>query len=50
MDTMSQRIAFFRKRARFTREDFAEKCSVIPQAVSLWENGYHLAISIWKKL
>ena len=38
MDTMGQRIAFYRKKAGLTQEDLAEKCSVTPQAVSKWEN------------
>lgn len=38
MDSMGQRIAFYRKRAGLTQEELAGKCSVTPQAVSKWEN------------
>ncbi len=38
MNTLGQRIAYYRKRAGLTQEELAEKCSVTPQAVSKWEN------------
>ena len=38
MNTLGQRIAFYRKKCNFTQEELAEKCSVTPQAVSKWEN------------
>ncbi len=38
MNTLGQRIAFYRKKCNLTQEELAEKCSVTPQAVSKWEN------------
>ena len=38
MNTIGQRIAYYRKKANLTQEELAEKCSVTPQAVSKWEN------------
>ena len=38
MTTLGQRIAYYRKRAKLTQEELAERCSVTPQAVSKWEN------------
>lgn len=38
MNTLGQRIAYYRKKLSLTQEELAEKCSVTPQAVSKWEN------------
>lgn len=38
MNSLGQRISYYRKKAGFTQEELAEKCSVTPQAVSKWEN------------
>ena len=38
MQTLGERIAYYRKRRGLTQEQLAEKCSVTPQAVSKWEN------------
>ncbi len=38
MNTLGQRIAYYRKKGGLTQEELAEKCSVTPQAVSKWEN------------
>lgn len=38
MNSLGQRISFYRKKAGYTQEELAEKCSVTPQAVSKWEN------------
>ena len=39
LDTLSERIAFYRRKCGLTQEELAEKCSVTPQAVSKWENS-----------
>jgi transcriptional regulator with XRE-family HTH domain len=39
MNSLSERIAYYRKKANLTQEVLAEKCSVSAQAVSKWENG-----------
>ena len=39
LDTLDERIAFYRKKCGLTQEELAEKCSVTPQAVSKWENA-----------
>ena len=39
LDTLGERIAFYRKKCGLTQEELAEKCSVTPQAVSKWENA-----------
>ena len=39
MNTLGERIAYFRKESGMTQEQLAEKCSVTAQAVSKWENG-----------
>lgn len=39
LDTLDERIAYYRKKCGLTQEDLAEKCSVTPQAVSKWENA-----------
>lgn len=36
--TIGQSIAFYRKKAKLTQEDLAEKLNVTSQAVSKWEN------------
>lgn len=38
MDTLGQRIAFYRKTQNMTQAELAEACSVSAQAVSKWEN------------
>ena len=38
MNTLGQRISYYRKKLSLTQEELAEKCSVTPQAVSKWEN------------
>ena len=38
MNTLGQRIAYFRKQNGLTQENLAELCSVSAQAVSKWEN------------
>ena len=38
MNTLGQRIAYFRKQKGLTQEALAELCSVSAQAVSKWEN------------
>lgn len=38
MQTLGERIAYYRKKNGMTQEQLAEKCSVTPQAVSKWEN------------
>lgn len=39
MNSLGERIAYYRKKAGLTQEGLAEKCSVSAQAVSKWENG-----------
>ena len=39
MNTLAERIAYFRKQKGLTQEGLAELCSVSAQAVSKWENG-----------
>ena len=39
LDTLDERIAFYRKKCGLTQEELAEKCSVTPQAVPKWENA-----------
>ena len=39
LDTLDERITYYRKKCGLTQEDLAEKCSVTPQAVSKWENA-----------
>ena len=38
MNSLGQRIAYYRKKNDLTQEQLAEKCSVTAQAVSKWEN------------
>lgn len=38
MQTLGQRIAFYRKAANMTQSELADACSVTAQAVSKWEN------------
>lgn len=38
MNSLGERIAYYRKKIQLTQEELAEKCSVTPQAVSKWEN------------
>ncbi len=38
MNSLGERIAYYRKKAGLTQENLAEKCSVTSQAVSKWEN------------
>ena len=38
MNSLGERIAYYRKKNNFTQEQLAEKCSVSAQAVSKWEN------------
>lgn len=38
MNTLGQRIAYYRKAANLTQAELAEACSVTAQAVSKWEN------------
>lgn len=38
MNSLGERIAFYRKKVKLTQEQLAEKCSVTSQAVSKWEN------------
>ena len=38
MNSLGERIAFYRKKKGLTQEQLAEKCSVSAQAVSKWEN------------
>ena len=38
MNTLGQRIAYYRKAANMTQAELAEACSVTAQAVSKWEN------------
>ena len=38
MQTLGERITYYRKKNGMTQEQLAEKCSVTPQAVSKWEN------------
>lgn len=37
MNTIGQRISFYRKKEGWTQEQLSEKCSVTPQAISKWE-------------
>ena len=39
LDTLNERITYYRKKCGLTQEELAEKCSVTPQAVSKWENA-----------
>lgn len=39
MNSLGERIAYYRKKVGLTQESLAEKCSVSTQAVSKWENG-----------
>lgn len=39
MNTLGERIVYYRKKLSLTQEALAEKCSVTAQAVSKWENG-----------
>ncbi len=39
LDTLNERITFYRKKCELTQEELAERCSVTPQAVSKWENA-----------
>ena len=39
MNSLGERIAYYRKKVGLTQEVLAEKCSVSAQAVSKWENG-----------
>lgn len=39
LNSLNERIAYYRKKCGLTQEELAEKCSVTPQAVSKWENG-----------
>lgn len=39
LDTLDERITYYRKKCGLTQEELAEKCSVTPQAVSKWENA-----------
>ena len=39
LQTIGERIAYYRKKSGLTQEELAEKCSVTPQAVSKWENN-----------
>ena len=38
MNSLGERIAYYRKKIQLTQEQLAEKCSVSAQAVSKWEN------------
>lgn len=38
MNSLGERIAYYRKKVGLTQEQLAEKCSVTAQAVSKWEN------------
>lgn len=38
MNSLGERIAYYRKKQNLTQEQLAEKCAVTPQAVSKWEN------------
>jgi len=38
MNSLGERISFYRKKSNLTQEQLAEKCSVTAQAVSKWEN------------
>lgn len=38
MNSLGERIAYYRKKKELTQEQLAEKCSVTAQAVSKWEN------------
>ena len=38
MQTLGERIAYYRKAANMTQSELAEACSVTAQAVSKWEN------------
>ncbi len=38
MNSLGERISYYRKKAGMTQEQLAEKCSVTAQAVSKWEN------------
>lgn len=39
LNSLHERIAYYRKKCGLTQEELAEKCSVTPQAVSKWENS-----------
>ena len=39
MQTLGERIAYYRKAANMTQAELAEACSVTAQAVSKWENN-----------
>ena len=39
LNTLGERIAYYRKKENLTQEQLAEKCSVTAQAVSKWENN-----------
>lgn len=49
MNTLGQRIAYYRKKAGLTREELAEKCSVTPQAISKWENDISAPVDAKKR-
>lgn len=38
MNSLGERISYYRKKKELTQEQLAEKCSVTAQAVSKWEN------------
>lgn len=38
MNSLGERIAYYRKKKELTQEQLAEKCTVTAQAVSKWEN------------
>lgn len=37
--TLSEQLSRYRKEAKMTQEELAEKCDVTRQAVAKWENG-----------
>ena len=39
LNTLGERIAYYRKKQNLTQEALAERCSVSAQAVSKWENN-----------
>lgn len=39
LNTLGERIAYYRKKCNMTQEQLAEQCSVTAQAVSKWENN-----------